>query len=638
MTATKTYTLTCTGSGGTATQSTTVAVNTAPVSEPTGLSCTGTSGPLTLRAKAVRDTGISPLLVFFDATGTTDSSLSGRSTAFQDVTYTWNFGDTGASGTSTWAYGSNPGHNSRNTATGGVAAHLYVTPGVDTAYVATVTAHNGAYTASCQLAVTAYDPSGANGFPGAATTCVSSSSTPVAGSGGCPAGARVLNASSVGTALGSSYFGSHKRVLFKCGNRFTGTKGINGAITWSIGAYGGCENTQTNRPILSGNGIFSMYMTNLASIDGDGRFSDLDCEGTDPTTGYCIQASNSSSIIPYQITMYNLNSSGSNISYEWAQGAQWGLIGSTQTQMYANQGTFVNYAENNPAAWASGGSPFPNIDYQALIGDYFNGQGAKTTSGVGIETVRSSACRLCVFENSSFINGNNVGAVLKMHDGNTFTSSPTWTGVYMEYIMETDNLFAGVTGSQLVENSPQNSIYDERQRYTVIERNIFNSTVGGGKLLVSGVNMTIRDNVFYWTTGGAGAPDYGVQVAQRGAEPVPQGVEVYNNTCVSTTNCVGLDGKYYNAPPINSYAKNNLYHISSGSFSTVVNTGTGNTVSNNTTTVTANPGFTNGSGTFRVISDFKPTAYYWGGTSVPVWSDALGALWATAWDLGAVHP
>ena len=53
--------------------------------------------------------GISPLLVFFDATGTTDSAITGNTTAFQDVTYTWNFGDTGASGTDTWAYGSNPG-------------------------------------------------------------------------------------------------------------------------------------------------------------------------------------------------------------------------------------------------------------------------------------------------------------------------------------------------------------------------------------------------------------------------------------------------------------------------------------------------------------------------------------------------
>ena len=69
--------------------------------------------------------GIGPLLAFFDATGTTDSAITGNMTAFQDVTYTWNFGDTDTSGAGTWAYGSNPGKNSMNAATGGIAAHLY---------------------------------------------------------------------------------------------------------------------------------------------------------------------------------------------------------------------------------------------------------------------------------------------------------------------------------------------------------------------------------------------------------------------------------------------------------------------------------------------------------------------------------
>jgi hypothetical protein len=104
--------------------------------------------------------------MFFDATGTTDTSITGGPTTFQDVTYTWNFGDTGAYGTGTWAYGSNPGKNSKNTATGGTAAHLYVTSGTDTAYTATVTATDGTHTASCQVPVTAYDPAGAKGLCG----------------------------------------------------------------------------------------------------------------------------------------------------------------------------------------------------------------------------------------------------------------------------------------------------------------------------------------------------------------------------------------------------------------------------------------------------------------------------------------
>ena len=105
------------------------------------MSCPVTSGPLTLKVSTTRAAGISPLLIFFDATGTTDTSLTGKTTAFQDVTYTWNFGDTGTSGSGTWAYGSNKGHNSKNTATGGIAAHLYISSGADTPYTATVTAN-----------------------------------------------------------------------------------------------------------------------------------------------------------------------------------------------------------------------------------------------------------------------------------------------------------------------------------------------------------------------------------------------------------------------------------------------------------------------------------------------------------------
>src|SRR5882757_9899906 len=64
-----------------------------------GVSCPITSGPLTLKVSTVRSAGISPFLMFFDATGTTDTSVTGNATTFQHVTYTWNFGDFGTSGT-----------------------------------------------------------------------------------------------------------------------------------------------------------------------------------------------------------------------------------------------------------------------------------------------------------------------------------------------------------------------------------------------------------------------------------------------------------------------------------------------------------------------------------------------------------
>jgi len=574
------------------------------------------------------------LLVFFDATGTTDSSISGNTTVFQDVTYSWNFGDTGASGTENWAYGSNAGHNSKNTATGGVAAHLYATPGVDSAYVVTVTAHHGSNTASCQLEVSAYDPAGPRGFAGNKTTCVASSGTPTPGSGGCPAGAAVLSTSSFNSALAS--VSSGKRVLFKCGDSFSGDNANLSGVGWSVGAYGGCEGTQSNRPILRDSG--SNGQLNVVGTAGDGRVADLDFEGNG-SGAHAVASTQGGPSIPYQITLSNLYSNGNTANYAWAQGAQWGLIESVATGE-RSIGTYVNYAENDQAQWS--GNPFNDIQYQALLGNSFDGQGAP--DGSGVETVRISACRRCVISNNLFENANNVGAVLKIHNGNTYKSLSGWTGVYTELLEISDNRFSGTSGAQLVENAPQNANDDERLRNIVVERNLFSSSTGaqvGRQILVSAVNETVRDNVFYMP--GSNPAAFGVQVARRGIEPVPSGVEVYNNTCYAPNAaqnqvCVGFDGVSFSAPAINSYAQNNLFYIPAGGHSTVVNQGSGNTVGNNSASPANNPGFTNSSGSFNLISDFRPTANYSGATAVPVWYDALGTPWASNWQLGALHP
>jgi hypothetical protein len=578
----------------------------------TGPVCSATSGSLSLMASAVRGAGISPFLVFFDATGTTDSSITGNTTAFQDVSYSWNFGDTGASGTDTWAYGSNAGRNSRNSAIGGVAAHLYVTAGVNTAYLATVTARSGSNTASCRLGVTAYDPVGTHGFPGAKTTCASSSGTPVAGSGGCPAGAAVVRTSSAGSVVNSALNG--QQILFKCGDTFSSGATF-GGTTFSIGAYGGCQGTTTNRPIMSGANGFTVSTGPVV----DGRVADLDFEGNG--SGYALATTNGNPNGP--VTLYNLLSHHNAKSFYWAQGTQWGLVDSVVTGM-GSIGTFVNYAQNNPPN---------NINYHALLGNSFNGQGAPTGSN-GIEVVRVSACRMCVIANNTFQNANNVGAVLKVHNGNTWMTQPTWTGQYTELVEISDNLFTGTSGAQLVETSPQNGVTDERLRNIVVERNVFAATTGGGRqILVSAVNETVRDNAFY---GQIAHPTWGIQVAQRGIEPVPQGVELYNNTCYGGGTCAGFSGQNFTAAGNNSYAKNNLFYRPGGG-ATVSNAGAGNSVSNNSVSGSDDPGFSNGSGTFRMISDFKPTAHYSGGTNVPVWHDALGTPLSSSWDLGAVR-
>lgn len=576
--------------------------------------CTATSGPLILNASATRPAGISPFLDFFDATSTTDTAIKANMTAFQDVTYTWNFGDSGASGTSNWAYGSNPGKNSMNSATGGIAAHAYLAS-ADTTYTATVTASDGTNKASCQVAVTAYSPSGANGFAGTRTTCQAATTTPVAGVGGCPVGASVLMAATQSAAIGASMAG--KRVLFRCGDTFTGSSLIAG-VGWRVGAYGTCPGTQAGRPIMTG----TMNVHEQAT--GDGAIADLDFE---TGSSAAVLSNDNYNYIPYQVTLINLLGNGNNTNFYTAQGAQWGYIQLVQNQMGTQQGTFINYAENNQSQWGTN-SLYNNINYQAVLGSHFNGVGAPNSSA-GIETFRVSACRLCVFENNDFENANDVGAVFKLHNGNTKNSSPTWTGVYTELIEISDNLFAGTSGAELIDIAAQNPVTDERLRNIIFERNLKSSASSNQQLLISGQNMTVRDNVFYQSGGGPAA-----QFCTRGSFPYPtQYVEVYNNSSFNGSFSFGGGGPCGGPGGTASFAQNNLCYTGS-----CVSAGTGNTVSNNTATVSNNPGWTNGSGKFSVISDFKPTVNYAGGISVPVLTDALGTAWSPTWSLGAVHP
>jgi hypothetical protein len=632
---TTTYTLSCTGPGGRASGSVTVNVAIVTVDGP---SCSAASGGLTLRALALRKSGVSPLLVFFDATATTSSAIMDNSTAFQDVSYSWNFADTGGSGAGTWAYGSNAGQNSKNWATGAVAAHLYITNGADTTYPVTVTAFDGSNTASCQLAVTAYDPAGANGFPGTQTTCVYNS-TP---GSGCPVGALLWQDDSIANPLDSE-FGSNRRVLFRCGDTFSGDYTIaSEVIRASIGAYGGCEGSTSERPIFHNS--VGNTLTLAANNPTDIRITDIDFEDGRSSA----QAiANSGGLGETQITLANLNCNGMNACYYMNQATQSGLIQSSATAMGTMSGTHWNYAANNclngSAAANCGGSPgYYNVNYNALLGNSLDGQGV-ASSGSGIDTLRVSACRLCVIANNTFQNADNTGAVFKLHSGNTSMNQATWIGQYTEYVEISDNLFTGASGPQLVETAPQNQQDDERLRNIVVERNLFLGVSGGfgRQILVSAVNETLRDNIFHVTASDGTAPQYGAQVAQRASEPVPQYVQVYNNTCYALQtigSCIGFDGSNFAGPAINSWAGNNLFYNNGINSPVVVNNGSGNAVGGNTANSSADPLMIDASGSFGLISDFQPTQNYSGGAEVPVWYDALGVAWSPTWNLGALKP
>jgi hypothetical protein len=591
-------------------------------------------GTLSLSATTPRSAGVSPLLVFFDATATTDSAIANNMTPFQDIYYSWSFGDTGSSGTGTWAYGSNPGGNSKNLATGGVAAHLYnVADGAgDQNYTVTLTATDGSNTAQCTIPVTVYDPSGSNGFT--ATTCVFSGGS--LGSG-CPSGSGSASQSSFVTAI-STYGGTGKRVLFKCGDTFTGDNAIISATKMSIGAYGSCPGTQTNRPVLSDTGT-----TGILTISGtDERVADLDLEGNNNSGSQEYAVSTPSYTYPgvTQFTLYNTYSNGTEKGFYWT-GNQVGAV-----QYYMNnfgssgltEGTFGligNSCTNGNTTYQCGqgsGAVYNNNNYQAVMGSYFSGP----SGGAGVyETVRITACQKCTINNNTSKNAGSSYAVLKMHSSNP-SSQETWIGQYTQLVEISDNFFAGASGGFFVELAPQNSSTDERIRNVVVERNVYAPASTTYSMVLSGDNITFRDNVLT-SAGGTGHP---IQFFRRGVEwnyaaptnpDEPQYLEAYNNTCNGQSQCIQL-----NSPAHNCFAQNNLFYDSGGG-TVVSNSCTTSTVSNNTSTTTANPNFTDPSSTFLDIGDYKPTANYSGGTSIPNFYDALGTAWSPTWDLGAVH-
>lgn len=659
--------------------------------------CPASSGTISTNAvTASRANGASPLLIFFDASATTDSSLGAGADPFTDDTYTWNFQDGGISGSGVWQNGSSANKSSTNSATGAIASHLFIyslTPGSGAqTFRPKLTVSNGTSSLSCLgPVITVKDPAAAGGYPTTATTCVSSSSTPVAGANDCPAGTNVLKTSSFNTALNATFMGSGKRVLFLCADTFSGSNAALNGVNMDVGAYGFCENTQTNRPIFNVPLNTSAFV--IGSAASDWRIHDIDIEGPASSLGNGANAAiQCNGNVCTQGTVYNVKSNGPGAGFYDFNGTQIGLIG-FNAQPMGNINTFLNPSENQRVDGVktySSTATYRLVDYNTIQGSFFDGKG-QPSGGANIEVVRISACRKCVISNNTIQNANLGGAVLKIHNGNP-SSQTAWIGQYTEQLVLSDNLFTGNAGAQMVELAPQNSQTDERLRKVLFERNLMKpiGAKAGMAVLIDAMNARASDNVSYnnqspngsafvvgrrgieWGSvfqgyalescpnnfshpsqcSGNATADFGTPFVAYGSEP--SGVELWNNSLIQTQSntganfqgrctgasdptCAGGGQNFYQGG--GNYLQNFLmYSTGGGSVAADGQHPTGaNTIGNNTTTVTSNPALTNGSSSFGLLSDFIPTTNYSGATAVPVFFDGLGVSWPSAgYDLGAI--
>ncbi len=201
--------------------------------------CPTTGSGVTLPAMntvASRFTGVAPLSVFFDATATTGAVTQ----PFHELNYSWNFGD--PAGGATWSYGTGS-NNSKNAASGPVAAHIFETPGT---YTVTLTVTDGVNTVSnacMQIAVQNPDIV----FSGTNTICLNRTPGALAG---CPAGAlEVTDAAGDFDATIPANLATGKRLLVRRGETwFTSSQTVlNKNGPWILGAYGaGAEASDTS--------------------------------------------------------------------------------------------------------------------------------------------------------------------------------------------------------------------------------------------------------------------------------------------------------------------------------------------------------------------------------------------------------
>jgi hypothetical protein len=609
----------------------------------------------TVSLSPARTSGVAPLTVFFDASGTTDASVTSR--PFHDIEYRWNFGDTSAG---YWSTGSHPGVSSKNAATGPVAAHVFEAPGT---FTVTMSAFDGVSTVVKTTIITVQDPEIV--FVGNKTTCVAAS-TPANWSG-CPVGANQTVQSNFVTAI-SAYALTGKRVLFKRGDTFAvpTEARIEQTGPGIVGSYG-----TGSRPEIQSTGASNQETMGFASDTNttwkDWRVMDLAFNGmslgttSSGVTGMGVTG-NSGGI--NQLTVLRVSFSNFN-----------NAIGFSADRLnYINNQNRLSHTLDQIAVIDSeshAGTNTSNTGYNAgsriaFMGNSFDNGGIATGSHV----LRFPYLNKAVISNNDLMRPGFTRHAIKLHapiwvNGQTVieygTSVPigsiwsshaetsSWSNYspaingdgYTKYVVISDNKFTAAAEPWSISVGPQTPDYDERVQDVILERNlhVMNSTSQVSQV-IHAREVTIRNNLYL---GGGGSTQVGVLIQMDGGatnhELPASNVRVYNNTQYSPDTVpdnqfimVDIRDDYVTPARVSNITiKNNLAYAPNATspllFANLKNA-PNVVVSNNSTDSqikNTSPLFTS-TPTTTVTNWMNLTGSYVinSGTVVPVWSDFFG--------------
>jgi hypothetical protein len=132
----------------------------------------------------------------------------------------------------------------------------------------------------------------------------------------------------------------------------------------------------------------------------------------------------------------------------------------------------------------------------------------------------------CVIAHNNLTYARSKKHLIKMHNSSIAGGTPT------QFVIIRDNYLEG--NDWLIAIGPQNATVDERVLQFVVERNriVATGSSGATALNVWARIGTIRNNAIIYTAEGDAASSsiYGISIAQRGIEPIPSRIIVFNNT------------------------------------------------------------------------------------------------------------
>ena len=511
-------------------------------------------------------TGVAPLSVFFDSTGTTSSRTE---SPWRDCLFGVDSGDT-ASGNFT--YGTRAGQSKRKHVGGPTWGHVYETPGT---YTATQYVFDGVGYSLRTQTIIVQDPDVV--FSGTNTICCSTSGTFT----GAPSGSSNQTVANLAAAL--AFLASGKRVL------------LQSADTWSIAAATSLTGTK-DRFVLS-------------SFGGGRALITL-------TAGVALIRIAASTVSRFQIYGIDVNGSSNAASYV--------VLGNT-----ALTATGVHlhdvYGYDISSLYTTAGTHLTvNLSISKCRVERVKGGGgytgifAQCQNLVLVDTLIDNATAAEHNVRFQYIGKGYIGGLEATNPAtnkNALTlRPPTWASsgvnglgnnIYTEYVTVADSKFASNT-PYCVTASPQASNADERIRYCIFERNYtyaLGSTFANG-LVISGSSIISRNNVYNLT--GAAAYSNGVFIIANSTFTSDSN-ESWNDTVYSGSAHTGATGfGATSGAASNSKLKNMLMYTPSattaeviGSTAVATTTGTGN--STNANAKTLNPLF---NGTLSAIEGF----------------------------------